>query len=70
MATSTRRRTTTKSRKTASRRPPKELINFRFDGEAYVLDLKGDRVYRNWMAVEAQKGFTILGAYRASNASA
>lgn len=66
----TSRRTTSKSRKTSSRRQPKELVNFRFDGESYVLDLRGDRVYRNWMAVEAQKGFAILGAYRSANASA
>jgi hypothetical protein len=69
MATPTRRRATKTSR-TSSKRQPKQLVDFKFDGEAYVLDLKGDRVYRNWMAVEAQKGFTILGAYRSANASA
>ena len=56
------RKTVRKTRKTASQ--PKELINFRWEGETYVLDLGRNKVYRNWMAVETNKGFTILGAYR------
>jgi len=49
-----------------STKKPKELISYSFKGEAYVLDLNRDRVYRNWMAVETNKGVSIIGAYRAS----
>ncbi|MDQ7007302.1 MAG: hypothetical protein Q9Q40_08720 [Acidobacteriota bacterium] len=55
--TTTRRKTT---------RKPKELVNYSFNGENYVLDLHRDRVYRNWMAIETNKGVSIIGAYKAS----
>ncbi len=45
-----------------------KLIDFNFEGVVYVLDLDRNKVYRNWMAVETNKGFTILGAYRNSAA--
>ncbi len=61
-ATTNVRKSTRKTRKNASRQ--KELISFRWEGETYVLDLDRNKVYRNWMAVETNKGFTILGAYR------
>ena len=45
------------------------LIDYVWGGESYVLDLRSDRVYRDWMAVETNKGFTILGAYRSEQAA-
>lgn len=54
-------RTARKSRKTKA---PAKLVEFAWDGNKYMLDLKKDRVYQNWMAVETHKGVTILGAYR------
>lgn len=44
------------------------MVAFNFEGVSYVLDLDRNKVYRNWMAVETNKGFTILGAYRHSAA--
>lgn len=41
-----------------------KYINFDWEGQNYTLDINRNRVYQNWMAVEANKGFTILGAYR------
>lgn len=41
-----------------------KLVNFNWEGQSYTLDINRNRVYQNWMAVEANKGFTILGAYR------
>ena len=51
---------------TRTRKPKQErkLVNFRFEGSDYVLDLVRNQVYRNWMAVETNRGVTILGAYR------
>lgn len=53
---------------TRSRRPQpmttQKMVTFNWEGVSYMLDLERDRVYRNWMAVETNKGFTILGAYR------
>ena len=56
------RKTVRKNRKNASQ--PKSLVNFNWEGETYVLDLDRNKVYRNWMAVETNRGFAILGAYR------
>ena len=42
------------------------FVDFNHDGVQYVLDVDRNKVYRNWMAVETNKGFTILGAYRQS----
>ena len=42
------------------------FVDFNHDGVQYVLDVDRNKVYRNWMAVETNKGFTILGAYRHS----
>lgn len=67
MAATTRRTKTTRGRKAASQKS-KKLVDFKWEGDSYVLDLKGDRVYRNWMAVETNKGFSILGAYRSGQA--
>ncbi len=57
---------------TASRRTPaatsQKFIEYTFEGVSYTLDLERNRVYRNWMAVETNKGFTILGSYRTANA--
>ncbi len=39
-------------------------MNFHWEGVNYTLDVDRCRVYRNWMAVETNKGFAILGAYR------
>jgi hypothetical protein len=58
----------TRSRRAASNTEQKQMINFHFEGVAYVLDLERNKVYRNWMAVETNKGFGILGAYRNSAA--
>ncbi len=66
MAT-TRSRKSPRGRKAESKKS-KKLVNFSWEGDAYVLDLKADRVYRNWMAVETNKGFSILGAYRSGQA--
>jgi hypothetical protein len=52
-----------------SSRKPKELVSFDYEGEQYVLDLNRDRVYRNWMAVETNKGVAIIGAYKAQMAA-
>ena len=52
-----------------SNRKPKELVSFDCEGEQYVLDLNRDRVYRNWMAVETNKGVAIIGAYKAQMAA-
>jgi hypothetical protein len=68
MAATTPRTTKSRTRKPA-RRQPRQLIDFSWGGEKYTLDLQGDRVYRNWMAVETNQGFTILGAYRASTSA-
>ena len=68
MAATTTRTPKSKTRK-APRRRPKELVDFKWNGDSYVLDLQGDRVYRNWRAVETNRGFTILGAYRASGSA-
>ena len=42
------------------------FVDFRWEGQQYTLDVDRKKVYRNWMAVETNKGFTILGAYRQS----
>ena len=56
------------AKKTTRRRTakPKELVTYTFKGENYVLDLHRDRVYRNWMAIETNRGVSIIGAYKAS----
>ncbi|MBP7146296.1 MAG: hypothetical protein KBD01_02040 [Acidobacteria bacterium] len=41
-----------------------KFVTFNWEGQDYVLDLARKRVYQKFMAVEANKGFTILGAYR------
>ncbi|GEM_PF-3013954 len=41
-----------------------QFVQYTWDGSNYTLDLVRDRVYKNWMAVETNKGFTILGSYR------
>ncbi|RMG47621.1 MAG: hypothetical protein D6718_03275 [Acidobacteria bacterium] len=56
------------ARRTAVKKP--EFVNFKWEGESYTLDLTRQRVYRNWMAVEAQKSFAILGAYKQHGLSA
>ncbi len=61
------------ARKSARNRRPEtsvdqRMIDFRFEGVNYTLDIERNKVYRNWMAVETNKGFTILGAYRNSAA--
>lgn len=61
--TSSSLRKTTRNRRVQPTQEPK-LIDFNFEGVAYVLDLNRNKVYRNWMAVETNKGFLILGAYR------
>lgn len=52
-----------------SNRKARELVQFHFEGEQYVLDLTSDRVYRNWMAIETNKGVSIIGAYKAQVAA-
>ncbi len=58
------------SRKSSTRRKSskkvKQLVNYDWHGESYVLDLGRDKVYRNWMAIETNKGVSIIGAYKAS----
>jgi hypothetical protein len=61
------------ARKPARNRRPEtsvdlRMIDFRFEGVNYTLDVERNKVYRNWMAVETNKGFSILGAYRNSAA--
>ncbi len=63
MATLGTKKTTTR-RKTTKK--VKQLVSYSFQGENYVLDLARDRVYHNWMAVETNKGVSIIGAYKAS----
>lgn len=41
-----------------------KFVAFHWEGESYMLDVGRNRVYRNFMAVETNKGFAILGAYR------
>lgn len=41
-----------------------KFVDYTFEGITYTLDLTRNKVYRNFMAVETNKGFTILGAYR------
>lgn len=61
MPSTTNRKSTTRGRKATNE---KQLVSFRFEGREYVLDLVRNQVYLNWMAVETNKGVTILGAYR------
>ena len=56
-----KRKAATRTRKSKQDR---KLVNFRFEGSDYVLDLVRNQVYRNWMAVETNRGVAILGAYR------
>ena len=60
--------TKTSSKKTTRRssKKVKQLVNYTWQGDAYVLDLNRDRVYRNWMAIETHIGVSIIGAYKAS----
>jgi hypothetical protein len=44
-----------------------KFVRFAFNGHDYVLDLGRNRVYENFTAVEASKGFAILGFYRQSS---
>ncbi len=64
MAISQGIRKTTTRRKTTKK--VKELVKYSWEGQAYVLDLSQDRVYRNWMAIETNRGVSIIGAYKAS----
>ena len=45
-----------------------KFVAFSWEGVSYTLDVHRNKVYRNWMAVETNKGFAILGAYRHSAA--
>ncbi len=57
------RKTVTRGRRTAIQAASK-FVRFSMDGHDYLLDLGRNRVYENFTAVEASKGFSILGAYR------
>lgn len=46
--------------------PSPRLVDFRFDEKDYKIDLNANRVYRNWVSVEASRSFTIISAYRHS----
>jgi hypothetical protein len=61
-------RTPTPRKSTRGRRKSDQvesrMIPFNWQGQDYVLDLGRNRVYQNFTAVEASRGFAILGAYR------
>jgi hypothetical protein len=57
------RKTVTRGRRKTVQTGEK-FVRFAFDGHDYVLDLGRNRVYENFTAVEASKGFAILGFYR------
>jgi hypothetical protein len=40
------------------------IVDFRFNDKDYKIDLLSERVYRNWVSVEAARSITILSAYR------
>ena len=42
----------------------RRLVDFKFDEKTYKIDLSSNRVYRNWVSVEAQQRIAILSAYR------
>ena len=44
----------------------KQLVDYTWQGDSYVIDLNRDKVYRNWMAIDTNQGVSIIGAYRAS----
>ncbi len=58
------RRSVRTRRSTTNTNPGQKFVNFHWEGVNYTLDIDRSRVYRNWMAVETNKGFAILGAYR------
>ena len=42
----------------------RRIIDFKFAEKDYKIDLSSNRVYRNWVSVEAQQRIAILSAYR------
>jgi len=64
MAITTGRKKTT-TRRTSTKKV-KQLVDYTWQGNSYVIDLNRDKVYRNWMAIETNQGVSIIGAYRAS----
>jgi hypothetical protein len=67
MASSTVSRRAVRERRSTGNAQQK-LVAFHWEGVSYTLDVHRNKVYRNWMAVETNKGFAILGAYRQSAA--
>lgn len=61
--TTINRKVSPRSRKASAE---KQLVSFRFEGREYVIDLVRNQVYLNWMAVETNKGVTVIGAYRSN----
>jgi hypothetical protein len=56
------RKATTRTKKNGKQAT--RLVSFNWGGRDYMLDLKKNQVYQNFMAVETNRGVAILGAYR------